>query len=106
MRAVKRLAEQLAMSVMKQAAGAVSGERRTSEQTVGSRFDQSDRRVFPCYFGSALHTEGVEELLDALESLTEERQYPAKFGAKVYKIGRDEQGNRLTYLKVTGGAKV
>ena len=55
-------------------------------------------------FGSALHTEGVEELLDALESLTEERQYPAKFGAKVYKIGRDEQGNRLTYLKVTGGS--
>jgi predicted RNA-binding protein with PIN domain len=46
----------------------------------------------------------VEELLDALESLTEERQYPAKFGAKVYKIGRDEQGNRLTYLKVTGGS--
>ena len=64
----------------------------------------SQRRVFPCYFGSALHTEGVEELLDALESLTEERQYPAKFGAKVYKIGRDEQGNRLTYLKVTGGS--
>ena len=46
----------------------------------------------------------MEELLDALESLTEERQYPAKFGAKVYKIGRDEQGNRLTYLKVTGGS--
>ena len=64
----------------------------------------SQRRVFPCYFGSALHTEGVEELLDALESLTEERQYPAKFGAKVYKIGRDGQGNRLTYLKVTGGS--
>ena len=64
----------------------------------------SQRRVFPCYFGSALHTEGVEELLDALAELTRERQYPAEFGAKVYKIGRDEQGNRLTYLKVTGGS--
>ncbi len=70
---------------------------RTSERA-GSRFDQSETGI-SVYFGSALHAEGVEELLDALESLTEERQYPAKFGAKVYKIGRDEQGNRLTYLK-------
>ena len=61
------------------------------------------RKVFPCYFGSALHTEGVEELLDALEQFTTEEQYPEVFGAKVYKIGRDDQGNRLSYLKVTGG---
>ena len=61
------------------------------------------RKVFPCYFGSALHTEGVEELLDALEQFTTEEQYPEVFGAKVYKIGRDVQGNRLSYLKVTGG---
>ena len=63
----------------------------------------AERKVFPCYFGSALRTEGVEELLDALESFTKRKEYPIEFGAKVYKIGRDEQGNRLTYLKVTGG---
>lgn len=63
----------------------------------------AERKVFPCYFGSALRTEGVEELLDALESFTKRKEYPTEFGAKVYKIGRDEQGNRLTYLKVTGG---
>ncbi len=61
------------------------------------------RKVFPCYFGSALHAEGVEELLEGLREYTKSRAYPPGFGAKVYKIARDEQGNRLTYLKVTGG---
>ncbi len=62
-----------------------------------------ERKLFPCYFGSALKNAGVEELLGGLERYTEEKIYPDVFGAKVYKIARDPQGNRLTYLKVTGG---
>ena len=58
---------------------------------------------FPCFFGSALHVQGVEELLDGLERYTQTPQYGEEFGAKVYKIARDDQGNRLTYLKITGG---
>ena len=63
----------------------------------------ADRQVFPCCFGSALHSQGVEELLDGLDLYIKDKTYPAEFGAKVYKIARDNQGNRLTYLKVTGG---
>lgn len=62
------------------------------------------RHVFPCFFGSALKQEGVTELLKGLVSYSQCPLYPDTFGAKVYKIGRDEQGNRLTYLKVTGGS--
>ncbi len=63
-----------------------------------------NRKVFPCYFGSALKLEGIEELLQGLEKYTLEKIYPSEFGAKIYKIARDEQGNRLTYMKVTGGS--
>ena len=63
----------------------------------------AERKVFPCYFGSALQVQGVEELLDGLDRFTEKKEYPEEFGAKVYKIARDDQGNRLTYIKVTGG---
>ncbi len=62
-----------------------------------------ERTVFPCYFGSALKNIGVKEFLAGLECYAKERSYPEEFGAKVYKIARDPQGNRLTYLKVTGG---
>ena len=62
-----------------------------------------ERKVFPCYFGSALKNIGVKEYLAGLECYAKERSYPEEFGAKVYKIARDPQGNRLTYLKVTGG---
>ncbi len=62
-----------------------------------------DRRVFPCYFGSALKLQGVEELLKGLEQWCPEPVSGDDFGAKVYKISRDEQGNRLTHLKITGG---
>ncbi|MCD8354684.1 MAG: TetM/TetW/TetO/TetS family tetracycline resistance ribosomal protection protein [Clostridiales bacterium] len=62
------------------------------------------RQVYPCYFGAALKLEGVEALLDGLERYTLSPAYPAEFGAQVYKIARDSQGNRLTYLKVTGGS--
>ncbi len=61
------------------------------------------RKVFPCRFGSALKLEGVEALLRDLRELTTEPAYPNAFGARVYKIARDAQGTRLTYLKVTGG---
>ena len=62
------------------------------------------RKLFPCYFGSALKNEGVREILDGLTRYMVQAEYPADFGARVYKIGRDGQGNRLTYLKVTGGS--
>ncbi len=62
------------------------------------------RKLFPCCFGSALKLEGVEELLQLLEDYGPVPDYPSEFGAKVYKISRDPQGNRLTWLKVTGGS--
>lgn len=64
----------------------------------------AERNVFPCYFGSALKLDGVEEFLAALARYTRTPVYPAPFGAKVYKISRDAQGNRLTHMKVTGGS--
>ena len=63
-----------------------------------------ERRVFPCYFGSALRAEGIEELLDGITEYVFYPQYPEMFGAKVYKITRDDQGTRLTYMKLTGGS--
>ena len=62
------------------------------------------RRLFPCYFGSALKLEGVDEFLAGLEEYTQSPAYPTEFGARVYKISRDAQGNRLTHMKVTGGS--
>ena len=63
-----------------------------------------NRKVFPCFFGSALKLDGVEDFLTALACFTREPVYPKEFGAKVFKISRDVQGARLTWLKVTGGA--
>ena len=63
----------------------------------------AQRKVFPCYFGSALKEEGVDEFLKGVETYTAERKYGDKFAARVFKIARDAQGNRLTYLKVSGG---
>ena len=62
-----------------------------------------ERKLFPCFFGAALRNEGIEPLLDFLADFAQERVYPKEFGARVYKIARDSQGNRLTFLKVTGG---
>ncbi len=62
-----------------------------------------ERKLFPCFFGAALRNEGIEPLLDFLADFAQERVYPKEFGARVYKIARDPQGNRLTFLKVTGG---
>ncbi len=63
-----------------------------------------NREVFPCYFGAALKLEGVEEFMDGIHRLVELPVYPEKFGARVYKISRDPQGNRLTHMKITGGS--
>ena len=63
-----------------------------------------DRKVYPCYFGSALKLNGVEAMLNGLEQYTLAPTYPEDFGAKIYKISRDEQGNRLTHMKITGGS--
>ncbi len=62
------------------------------------------RKAFPCYFGSALKLEGVEELLEGLKVYGKVPDYGEEFGARVYKISRDDQGGRLTHLKVTGGS--
>lgn len=62
-----------------------------------------ERKLFPCFFGSALKEEGITELLDGINSMIENMEYPEEFGARVYKIGRDASGVRLTYMKVTGG---
>ena len=61
------------------------------------------RKLFPCCFGSALKLEGVDMLLDILDRFAPIPAYPEDFGAQVYKISRDPQGNRLTWLKITGG---
>lgn len=62
------------------------------------------RKVFPCYFGSALKLEGVLEFINGIVKYSEKPLYPEEFGAKVFKISRDDQGNRLTFMKVTGGS--
>ena len=63
----------------------------------------AERKTFPCYFGSALKAVGVREFLQGIATYTRPVDYPEEFGAKVFKISRDEQGSRLTHLKVTGG---
>lgn len=61
------------------------------------------RELFPCLFGSARQLDGIDELLRALECLAPAPVYPAELSARVYQIAHDLQGNRLTFLKVTGG---
>lgn len=64
----------------------------------------AERKIFPCYFGSALKLEGVDEFLEALEKYTVDIKYGDEFGAKIFKISEDEQGKRLTHMKITGGS--
>lgn len=63
----------------------------------------SERKLFPCYFGSALKNDGVKEFLEGVDRYTAPAVFYEEFAAKVFKISEDEQGNRLTHLKVTGG---
>ena len=79
----------------------LDGESCIDHDTIMSLVAQ--RRVFPCFFGSALKVEGVTELLNALHDYTRMPAYTEEFGARVYKIARDAQGSRLTYVKITGG---
>lgn len=72
-----------------------------SEETIRQAIRQ--RRLFPCLFGAALRTEGVEPLLLQLDRWTVMPQDSGRFGAKVFKITEDQQGQRLTHLKITGG---
>ena len=72
-----------------------------SSESIGETI--ADRRAFPVFFGSALRIQGVRELLDGLAEYSLAPEYPEEFGARVFKISRDKQGNRLTHVKVTGG---
>lgn len=62
-----------------------------------------ERKVFPCFFGSALKLDGIHEFMEGLTKYTRSSTYPAEFGAQIFKISRDKQGNRLTHLKIVGG---
>ena len=61
------------------------------------------RLVFPCFFGSGLKLDGIDEFLHELVRITSPKDYPDAFGAKVFKISRDAKGERLTHIKITGG---
>ncbi|MBT1176079.1 TetM/TetW/TetO/TetS family tetracycline resistance ribosomal protection protein [Bifidobacterium callimiconis] len=63
----------------------------------------AERRIFPCYFGSALKLQGVDDFLHGLRALVRQPDHGDAFGARVFKISHDKQGGRLTWLKVTGG---
>lgn len=63
----------------------------------------SSRSLFPCFFGSALKDEGVDAFLDALCELAPQKTWPDGFGARVYKVSRGQKGERIAWLKVTGG---
>ena len=64
----------------------------------------AQRKLFPCWFGSALRLEGVADFLQGLEQYAPRPVYPAHFGARIFKISRDEQGARLAWMKITGGS--
>ncbi len=74
-----------------------------SVKTADIRNAIAKRNIFPCFFGSALKTEGVKEFLEGLELYTMRAIYDDNFGAQVFKISEDEQGARLTHMKITGG---
>jgi small GTP-binding protein len=77
-------------------------EGTVSENALKMAIKQRD--IFPCYFGSALKMEGIQEFMEGIATFSQRQKYPNEFGAKIFKITRDEQGNRVTHLKITGGA--
>ena len=81
-------------------------EGNTDEKFIQNKIAKavSKREVFPCFFGSALQDEGVDKLLEGIEKYTFCKDYPETFSAQVYKILHDNQGNRVSFLKVTGGS--
>jgi small GTP-binding protein len=81
-------------------------DRYLSEGTVNDMIIANaiaDRRIFPCFFGSALKMEGIEGFISILERFTREPAYSSEFGAKIYKISYDPKGSRLTHMKIIGG---
>ena len=78
----------------------MAGEKPTQDQLAQA---MTQRKLFPCFFGSALKLEGVDALLTALEQLTQPLPQREDFGARVFKVTRDDSGVRLAWLKVTGG---
>ncbi len=64
----------------------------------------AERKVFPCFFGSALKLDGISDFLSGLVMFSKCVCYPEQFGAKIYKIARDDRNDRLTYMKITGGS--
>ncbi len=70
-------------------------------EEIGEMFRR--RRIFPCYFGSALKLQGIDDLLEGIDTYMTEPVRPQTFGARVFKISRDGQGNRLTWVKMSGG---
>ena len=90
---------------------AADGQERTGMEQGQSPVNDAEiasliegRKLFPCSLGSALHGDGVAALLDALSTYAPAPEYGEAFGARVFKITRDAQGNRLTHIKVTGGS--
>lgn len=100
-RDVEEFREQIAMCDEELLERYLSGEYADEEDIAGLI---RERKVYPCYFGSALRLSGVEELLKGIAQYTRRPARPEAFGAKVYKIARDRQGSRLTYMKITGGS--
>ena len=81
-------------------------EYMTSEKVEESSLVEAiyNRKIFPCYFGSALKNEGISEFLSEFDRFTKSLKYPSDFGAKIFKISEDEKGQKLTYMKITGGS--
>ena len=93
--------EELAMCSEQRMEAYLGGRAATDEEIAAL---VRSRKVFPCWYGSALKLDGVDALLEGLRRFAPRPEYPHTFGASVYKIARDPQGARLTFLKVTGGA--
>ncbi len=90
---------------------AVSDEALLEKVILGEEISQNEiakgigeRKIVPCFYGSALKQEGIEDFWNCLQNYMIRKEYPDTFGARIYKITRDTQGNRLTHIKVTGGS--
>lgn len=92
--------EQIAMCSEQLLEQYINGESISDEQISAL---VKNRELFPCFFGSALSLDGIEKLLDGLDLYFHPPIYPDTFGAKIFKISRDNAGNRLTHMKITGG---
>ena len=93
--------EELALCSEELLEAVLEGRAPTREQLAGAI---ARRQLFPCFFGSALKLEGVAPLLEALQDLTLPLPRREEFGAKIYKVTRDDSGARLSWMKITGGA--